>query len=67
MTKNRSKMLIIFLSLVLIIGLVASFVSFTYPLSIGGVKYKYSSFVNELVLGSDINEGVLFEYQANVR
>lgn len=67
MTKNRSKMLIIFLSLVLIIGLVASFVSFTYPLSIGGVKYKYSSFVNELVLGSDISEGVLFEYQANVR
>ncbi len=64
MTKNRSKMLIIFLTLVLIVGLVASFVSFTYPLSIGGVKYKYSSFVNELVLGSDISEGVLIEYQA---
>ena len=67
MTKNRSKMLIIFLTLILIVGLVASFVSFTYPLSIGGVKYKYSSFVNELVLGSDISEGVLIEYQANVR
>ena len=67
MTKNRSKMLIIFLSLVLIVGLVASFVSFTYPLSIGGVKYKYSSFVNELVLGSDISEGVLFEYKATMR
>jgi preprotein translocase subunit SecD len=67
MTKNRSKMLIIFLTLILIVGLVASFVSFTYPLSIGGVKYRYSSFVNELVLGSDINEGVLFEYKANVR
>ncbi|MBO5910487.1 MAG: hypothetical protein J6Q15_03150, partial [Clostridia bacterium] len=63
MTKNRSKMLIICLSLILIVGLVASFVSFTYPLSIGGVKYEYSSFVNELVLGSDISEGVLFEYQ----
>lgn len=67
MTKNRSKMLIIFLTLILIIGLVASFVSFTYPLSIGGVKYKYSSFVNELVFGSDISEGVMFEYQANLR
>jgi len=66
MTKNRSKMLIIFLTLVLIVGLVASFVSFTYPLSIGGVKYKYSSFVNELVLGSDISEGVLFEYKATL-
>ena len=65
MTKNRSKMLIIFLTLVLIVGLVASFVSFTYPLSIGGVKYKYSSFVNELVLGSDISEGVLIEYKAS--
>ena len=46
MTKNRSKMLIIFLAIILTIGLVASFVSFTYPLSIGGVKYKYSSFVS---------------------
>ncbi len=67
MTKNRSKMLIIFLSLILVVGLVASFISFTYPLSVGGVKYKYSSFVNELVLGSDISDGVLFEYKANVR
>lgn len=67
MTKNRSKMLIIFLTLILIVGLVASFVSFTYPLSIGGVKYKYSSFINELVLGSDISEGVMFEYKATAR
>ena len=67
MTKNRSKMLIIFLTLILIVGLVASFVSFTYPLSVGGVKYRYSSFINELVLGSDVSEGVLFEYKANVR
>ncbi len=67
MTKNRSKMLIIFLSIVLVIGLLASFVSFTYPLSIGGVHYKYSSFVDELVLGGDISDAVLLEYQANVR
>ena len=67
MTKNRSKMLIIFLTLILSVGLVASFVSFTYPLSIGGVKYKYSSFVNELVLGSDISSGVMIEYQATTR
>ena len=67
MTKNRSKMLIIFLTLILTVGLVASFVNFTYPLSVGGVKYKYSSFVNELVLGSDISDGVLIEYKANTR
>ena len=67
MTKNRSKMLIILLTIVLIVGLVASFVSFTYPLSIGGVKYQYSSFVNELVLGSDINSGVMFKYNATAR
>lgn len=67
MTKNRSRMLIIFLSLLLIIGLVASFVSFKYPLSIGGVYYKYSSFTNEIVLGADVGEGVLFEYTANIR
>lgn len=67
MTKNRSRMLIIFLSLLLIIGLVASFVSFKYPLSIGGVYYRYSSFTNEIVLGSDIGEGVLFEYTAKIR
>lgn len=67
MTKNRSRMLIIFLSLLLIIGLVASFVSFKYPLSIGGVYYRYSSFTNEIVLGSDVGGGVLFEYTTKVR
>lgn len=67
MTKNRSRMLIIFLSLLLVIGLVASFVSFKYPLSIGGVYYRYSSFTNEIVLGSDIGDGVLFEYTASIR
>ena len=46
MTKNRSKMLIIFLTIILVVGLVASFVNFTYPFSVGGVKYKYSSFIN---------------------
>ena len=67
MTKNRSKMLIIFLALILTVGLVASFVNFTYPLSVGGVKYSYSSFANELVLGSDISDGVMIEYKANIR
>ena len=67
MTKNRSKMLIIFLSIILIVGLVASFVSFTYPLSINGVTYKYSSFVDELVLGSDLSDGILLQYNAKTR
>ncbi len=67
MTKNRSKMIIICLSIILIIGLVASFVSFTYPFSVNNATYKYSSFVNELVLGSDVSDGVFIEYEARIR
>ena len=64
MTKKRSIFLIIFLSIILIIGLLASFVSFTYPLSINGNYYHYSSFINELVLGSDVSKGVVITYNA---
>ena len=64
MTKKRSIFLIIFLSIILIIGLLASFVSFTYPLAINGNYYHYSSFVEELVLGSDVSNGVVITYNA---
>ena len=67
MTKNRSTMIIICLSIILIVGLVASFVSFTYPFSVNNATYKYSSFVNELVLGGDVSDGVYIEYEARIR
>jgi len=66
MTKKRSIFLIIFLSIILIIGLLASFVSFTYPLAINGNYYHYSSFVEELVLGSDVLNGVVITYRAEL-
>lgn len=66
MTKKRSIYLIIFLSILLIVGLLASFVSFTYPLAIGGNYYHYSSFVDELVLGADISNGVVITYRAEI-
>lgn len=67
MTKNRSKMIIICLSIVLVIGLVASFVSFTYPFTVNNATYKYSSFVDELVFGADVSDGVFIEYEARLR
>lgn len=66
MTKKRSIFLIIFLSIILVIGLLASFVSFTYPLSVNGNYYSYSSFINELVLGSDVSNGVVITYRASL-
>lgn len=66
MTKKRSIFLIIFLSIILVIGLLASFVSFTYPFAINGNYYHYSSFVHELVLGSDVSNGVVVTYRASL-
>ena len=66
MTKKRSIFLIIFLSIILVIGLLASFVSFTYPFTINGNYYHYSSFVRELVLGSDVSNGVVVTYRASL-
>lgn len=66
MTKKRSIFLIIFLSIILVIGLLASFVSFTYPFAINGNYYHYSSFVEELVLGSDVSNGVVITYRAEL-
>lgn len=66
MTKRRSINIIIFLCIILVIGLLASFVSFTYPLSINGNYYRYSSFVNELVLGADISDGVAITFRADL-
>ena len=66
MTKKRSRNLIIFLSIILVVGILASFVSFTYPFAVKGNYYSYSSFINELVLGADISDGVIITYRADL-
>lgn len=66
MTKKRSINILILLSIILVVGLLASFVSFTYPFSINGNYYRYSCFVNELVLGADISDGVVISYRATL-
>lgn len=66
MTKKRSIYLFIFLSVLLVVGLICSFVSFTYPFSINGNYYRYSCFVDELVLGADVSDGVVITYNAKL-
>ena len=66
MTKRRSIYILILLSIILAVGLTACFVSFTYPLSINGNYYRYSCFVEELVLGNDIADGVTLTYRASL-
>lgn len=66
MTKKRSINLIICLSIILVIGIVACCVSFTLPFRINGNYYHYSCFIDELVLGSDISDGVIITYRASL-
>lgn len=66
MTKKRSIYLFIFLSILLVVGLICSFVSFTYPLAINGNYYRYSCFVDELVLGADVSNGVVVTYNVKL-
>lgn len=66
MTKKRSINLIICLSILLIIGIVASCVSFTLPFRINGNYYHYSCFIDELVLGADVSDGVIISYRASL-
>lgn len=66
MTKKRSINLFIFLSIILIIGIVASCVSFTLPFRINGNYYHYSCFIDELVLGADVSDGVVITYRASL-
>ena len=64
MTKKRSKSLFILFSIVLVICLVACFVNFTYPLSLGGNYYSYSNFVSNLKLGDDVSSSLKIIYRA---
>ena len=64
MTKKRSKGLFIVFSIVLAICLLACFVNFTYPLSLDGNYYSYSSFVDNLKLGEDVSSSLRIVYRA---
>ena len=64
MTKGRSRSLFILFSIVLILCLVACFVNFTYPLSVKGNHYSYSSFVSNLKLGEDVGDSLRIVYRA---
>lgn len=66
MTKNRSKCLFILFAILLVICLIATFVNFTYPLSVKGNYYSYSNFVSNLKLGEDISEGLRLTYRADL-
>lgn len=66
MTKKRSKCLIVVFAILLVILLVASFVNFTYPLSINGNYYSYSNFVSNIRLGEDIGESLRIVYRTEL-
>ena len=66
MTRKRSKSLFVLFSIILVILLIASFVSFTYPLSVNGNYYSYSSFISNLRLGEDISNGLRIVYRAEL-
>ena len=67
MTKKRAKGLFVVFSIILALLLLASFVSFTYPLSVSGNYYSYSNFVSNLRLGQDVGGSVRILYRANQR
>ncbi len=67
MTKRGSRSLFAIFTIILVICLVACFVNFTYPFSIGGNYYSYSNFVSNLKLGQDISENLRFVYRAELR
>lgn len=59
MTKKHSRFLFVVFSIILVIGLIACFVNFTYPLSINGNYYSYSNFVSNLRFGDDVADNSL--------
>ncbi|MDD4351007.1 MAG: hypothetical protein PHP83_02375 [Clostridia bacterium] len=66
MTKQRSKLFFILTSIFLAIGLVLSFVSFNFPLSINGVHYSYVSFAQKLKTSASVFGGSYLEYTASM-
>lgn len=66
MTKKRSKCLFILFAILLVVSLIATFVNFTYPLSLKGNYYSYSNFVSNLKFGEDISTSLRLTYRADL-
>ncbi len=66
MTKKRSTFLFILFAIILVICLVASFVSFTYPFAINGNYYRYSSFLENVKLGEDLSSSLRVVYSTKL-
>lgn len=66
MTKKRSKSLFVIFSIILVVCLVACFVSFTYPLNVGSKVYSYSSFISNVKLGEDVGNSLRIVYRADL-
>jgi len=66
MTKRRSKCLFVLFSIILVVCLIACFVNFTYPLSINGNYYSYSSCVSNVKMGEDIGNSLRIVYSTKV-
>lgn len=66
MTKKRSRNLFIAFAMILVICLIASFVSFALPVSFGGNYYSYSNFVENIKLGQDISDGLRIVYRTDL-
>lgn len=66
MTKKRSKCLFVVFAIILVICLVATFFSFTYPFAINGNFYSYSSFISNIRLGEDVSSALKIVYRAEL-
>ncbi|MCQ2564520.1 MAG: hypothetical protein MJ152_01490, partial [Clostridia bacterium] len=66
MTKKRSTFLFVLFAIILVICLVASFVSFTYPFAINGNYYRYSSFLENVKLGEDLSSSFRVVYSTKL-
>ncbi len=66
MTRKRSTSLFVVFAIILVLLLVATFVNFTYPLSVNGKYYSYSSFVSNIKLGNDIGENLRIVYRTDL-
>ena len=66
MTRKRAKSLFVIFAILLVICLIACFVNFTYPFSIGGTYYSYSNFVSNIKTGEDIGNSLRIIYRAEL-
>ena len=66
MTRKRSKCLFVIFSIILVVCLLACFVNFTYPLSVGGNYQAYSSFAKNVRFGEDIGDSYRIVYRADL-